>query len=373
MHKEYDLLLVGAGPVGCVIAEQAAKILNWKCLIIDKRPHIAGNCYDRIHESGVMIHQYGPHYFRTNHKWLIDYLSQYTKWVHGNYYVKSYCKGQYFPFPINLNTLEQFFGIPLNEESAHALLEKTRDKIENPTNSEEFVLSRVGKAMYESFYLNYTLKQWDKHPKELDKSVCGRIPVRMNRDERYVDHAYQLTPKEGFTQMFQNMISHPNIDVLLETDYNAIKAEIKPRRATVYAGPIDEYFAFSLGKLPWRSLKFDFVTYNQNYFQPCVQINYPNDFDYTRTVEIKHVTRQACNNTVISYEYATSEGDPFYPIPAPENKSLYLKYEKMAIEEEQKNKVYFAGRLAKYIYLNTDEVIEMAFHTFEKIKMDAGS
>lgn len=362
----YDILIVGAGPVGCVIAERCATQLGWKVLLIDKRSHVAGNCYDRKHESGVMIHQYGPHYFRTNQKSLYDYLSQFTEWIPGNYIVTSNTRNEFFPFPINLDTLTQFFKTaPLDEETAKKLLEEKREKIEQPKNSEEFVLSRVGREMYEAFYLGYTLKQWDMHPRDLSPSVCGRIPVRFNHDNRYVDHQYQVTPKNGFTEMFQKMIDHPLIEIRLDTDYQSIQEKT---HVVVYTGPVDEYFNFRLGKLAWRSLEFDFQVKDQEYVQPNVQINYPNEHDYTRTVEIKHVTKQEHPQTVISYEYPRAEGDPYYPIPTSENQELYLKYKELADRETEKNHVYFCGRLAEYKYFNTDEVIENAFRTFEVLK-----
>ncbi|MCB9260966.1 MAG: UDP-galactopyranose mutase [Flavobacteriales bacterium] len=371
MTKQYDILIVGAGPVGCVVAERLAKTKGWSCLIIDKRDHIAGNCYDRVHESGVLIHQYGPHYFRSNKKELIDYLGQYTDWIPGNYEVKSYFNGELYPFPINLLTLGQFFNREFTAEEAEAFLNEIRDENADPRNSEEFVLSRVGKELYEAFYLNYTLKQWETHPKDLNKSVCGRIPVRFNKDIRYVDHEYQLTPKAGFTQMFHNMIDHPLIEVQLNTDFNDVRNEIKPRIATLYSGPVDAYFNFELGKLPWRSLDISFKEFKEEYKQPCVQINYPNDHEYTRSVEIKHVTAQKSDNTVISYEVPTWDGDPYYPVPADENAALYAKYKALADKENAENKVYFAGRLARYLYINTDEAIEMALETAQQIMKDA--
>lgn len=373
MHStdsNYDILIVGAGPVGCVLAERCATQLGYKVLLIDKRAHVAGNCYDRFHESGVMIHQYGPHYFRTNSKSLLDYLSQFTEWIPGNYFVTSFFRNEYFPFPINLLTLAQFFGKEsLTPDEAKALLEEKREKIEFPKNSEEFVLSRVGKEMYEAFYLGYTLKQWDMHPRDLSPSVCGRIPIRFNTDCRYVDHEYQFTPKEGFTAMFSKMTKHPLIDIQLNTDFKDI--QIKPS-LVVYTGPIDEYFDFRFGKLAWRSLQFDFQVKDAEYVQDNVQINFSNDHAYTRTVEIKHVTRQAHPKTVISYEYPKAEGDPYYPIPTDANQELYLKYKDLADSETKEKNVYFCGRLAEYKYFNTDEVIENALRTFELLKSKHG-
>jgi len=374
IEKKYDAIVIGAGPVGCVTAERMAKEMGWQVLMIDKREHIAGNCYDMTHPSGVMIHRYGPHYFRTNKQELVDYLGQYTEWIPGNYIVKSSVNGELYPFPINLDTLRQFFKQPgLTAETAEALLESKRFKIPQPANSQEFVLSRVGEEMYKAFYLGYTLKQWAIHPKDLAASVCGRIPVRMNTDDRYVDHKFQLTPAAGFTSMFRNMISQPGIDVMLNTDFNDVRKDLHPGKVLVYTGPIDEYFDHKLGKLPWRSLHFEFKEKEQEYTQPCVQINYPNEHDYTRTVEIKHVTGQKHPKTVISYEYPRAEGDPYYPIPMDENAALYARYREMAGEETQQNNVYFCGRLAEYKYYNTDEVIELALGTFNTIKNKYGN
>lgn len=373
-ESNYSLLVVGAGPVGCVIAERAAKVLGWKVLVIDKRNHIAGNCYDMHHESGVLIHRYGPHYFRTNNEELLQYLSEFTDWIPGDYFVKASTRGELFPFPINLLTLRQFFKKPdLTAEEAAELLEEKREHIEKPANSEEFVLSRVGRELYEAFYLGYTKKQWAIHPIDLAPSVCGRIPVRLNTNERYVDHTNQVTPAKGFTEMFGNMLDHPNIEVRLETDYNDIKDTITPEFATVYAGPIDEYFGHKYGKLPWRSLEFEFKKVDKELVQPCVQINYPNEHDYTRTVEIKHVTKQQHPATVISYEYPRAEGDPYYPIPRDVNKELYEKYRELGEKETEENSVYFCGRLAEYTYYNTDQVIERALSTFENIKQRYGN
>jgi UDP-galactopyranose mutase len=367
MFHDIDLVIVGAGPVGCVIAERAATQRGWRSLIIEKRNHIAGNCHDRFHESGILIHQYGPHYFRTNNSHLLHYLSKFTEWIPGNYIVKSFSQGQLYPFPINLTTLEQFFNRKLSMDEAKSLLENLRSQIDQPINSEEFVLSRVGRELYEAFYLGYTLKQWEQHPQDLAPSVCGRIPVRLNRDERYVDHRFQVTPKHGFTRMFENMIKHEKIHVRLNTDYSNIRNWLRPRVGTVFCGPVDEYFNHKYGKLPWRSLDFEFKAFQKEFVQPCVQINYPNDFLYTRSVEIKHVTRQEHCHTVVSYEYSKSEGDPYYPVPAESNQALFRKYKLLAENEQRTRRVYFAGRLAQYRYMNTDEALEDGLSTFQKI------
>lgn len=375
MFEHVDLLVCGAGPVGCVIAERAACSLGWNVLIVDRRPHLAGNCHDSFNRDGLLVQNYGPHYFRTHRDELLTYLSRFTDWIPGNYVVKSMVRGELFDFPINLNTLEQFFGQSLSADSAELLLARQRELIDEPRNSEEFVLSRVGRPLYEAFYRGYTRKQWGLEPSELAAHVCGRIPVRLDRDNRYVDHPHQVMPAKGFTALFERMVKHPRINVLLGVSFQDVRRRIVPRRATVYSGPIDEYFDFCHGRLEYRSLKFEHRVYDrpldQPFVQPCVQINYPNDFNHTRTVEFKHVTGQRHPRTVVSYETPTSTGEPFYPVPRPENQVMYRKYAERAKLETSRHRVYFCGRLATYRYLNTDEVILSALKCFEQLSRDA--
>jgi UDP-galactopyranose mutase len=368
LFKDFDLIIVGSGPVGCVIAEQAARELDWKCLLLDKRSHIAGNCFDRNHSSGLLVHEYGPHYFRTNDPALLTYLSKFTEWIPGNFRVRSSVNGEEYPFPINLDTLEKFFKRSFTAEEARAFLEQKRSKIDVPRNSEEFVLSRVGQELYEAFYLGYTLKQWEMHPRDLDPSVCGRIPIRLNRDDRYVEHSFQGTPKAGFTELFRKMIDHPNIQVMMDTDYFKVRDQIRPRQALIYTGPIDAYFNYCFGKLQWRSLDFDFRVEKKEFAQSCVQINYPNSGPYTRSVEYKHITAQSHPETVVAYETPRSQGDPYYPVPTAMNQARYLKYKALADQETALNRVHFCGRLATYKYINTDEAIQSALDLFAKIK-----
>jgi UDP-galactopyranose mutase len=368
MLDDVDLLVCGAGPVGCVVAERAASVLGWKVLVVDRREHVAGNCHDCAHRSGVLVHRYGPHYFRTNDDDLLRYLSRFTDWIPARYEVRSLVRGQLLPFPINLTTLEAFFGRRLNADSAERLLASLRHPIDSPRNSEEFVLGRVGRELYEAFYRNYTLKQWGRPATELAPEVCGRIPVRLDRDGRYVSHRHQVMPRRGFTALFRRMLRHRRIRVLLGCDFSEVRHLIQPRQATVYTGPIDEYFDHRLGRLPYRSLRFEFVPVAVPWVQPCVQINYPNDFSFTRSVEIKHVTGQEHPGTVISYETPMSRGEPYYPIPAPASSELYQRYRKLAEAETATRNVYFCGRLAQYRYFNTDEVIQEALACFQKIK-----
>jgi UDP-galactopyranose mutase len=370
-YENIDLLIAGAGPVGCVVAERAATQLGWKCLIVEKRPHIAGNCFDYLDENGLLVHQYGPHYFRTDNADIINYLSQFTAWIPGNYIVKSSVNGELYPFPINLNTLRKFFNKPdLTPEKAEQLLEEKREKIDDPKNSEEFVLSRVGRELYEAFYLNYTQKQWGKHPSELAPSVCGRIPIRFTEEGRYVNNKFKLMPIDGYSIMFSKMIDNPLITVELETDFLKIKELAKPSKATLYTGTIDDYFDKKQGKLQWRSLQFESTTHDEEFHLPAGQVNYPNEHEYTREVEIKHVTRQKHDKTVVTKEYPKSEGEPYYPIPSEENAALYERYRQLAEHETFINKVYFGGRLARYTYINTDEAVLNGLEVFERIKSD---
>jgi UDP-galactopyranose mutase len=368
MLDDVDLLVCGSGPVGCVVAERAASVLGWKVLVIDRREHVAGNCHDCYHQSGVLIHRYGPHYFRTNDDALLRYLSRFTEWIPARYEVRSLVRGQLLPFPINLTTLEAFFGRPLDPDSAEQLLASLRCRIGNPQNSEEVVLSRVGHELYEAFYRQYTLKQWGRPAAELAPEVCGRIPVRLDRDNRYVTHRHQVMPRRGFTALFKRMLRHRRIRVLLGYDFREVRSLIQPRHATVYTGPIDEYFDHCLGRLPYRSLRFDFVPHATPWIQPCVQVNYPNQFPFTRSVEIKHVTGQRHPGTVISYETPASQGEPYYPVPAAGGSALYQQYQKLAEAETATRNVYFCGRLAQYRYFNTDEVIQEALKCFRKIQ-----
>ena len=373
MLDDVDLLVCGAGPAGSVVAERAAAVLGWKVLVVDQRPHVAGNCHDSTHPSGVLVHNYGPHYFRTNDDALLRYLSRFTDWHEANYEVRSLVRGQLLPFPINLTTLEAFFGKSLTPAAAAELLARKRHDIPTPANSEEEVLSKVGPELYDAFYRGYTHKQWGVSAAGLDPGVCGRIPVRLTRDARYVDHEFQVMPTRGFTALFRAMLKHRRIRVLLGCKYDEVRTLIRPRRATVFTGPIDEYFGHRLGRLPYRSLRFDFVAKPVEFAQPCVQVNYPNDFAYTRSVEIKHVTGQRHPHTVVSYETPTATGEPFYPVPRVENRALYQRYAALAEHERVRNGVYFCGRLAQYRYFNTDEVIQEALRCFDRIRAERGS
>ena len=367
-NKKPDLLIVGAGPVGCVLAERAAKIKKWSSLIVEKRNHIAGNCYDELNKKGLRIHKYGPHYMRFKKRRIFNYVGQFTKWIKGNYIVKSSVKGELYPIPINLNTLEKFFKKKFKDkDQAKKFIDTLKIKKKKINNSEDFILSKLGREIYENFYKNYTIKQWGIHPKRLNKSVVGRLPIRFNRDPYYVNQKLKVMPKNGYTQLFQNMIKDNRIEILLNTPYEKIKKDITPNIATIYTGPPDVFFNFKYGKLDWRSLDFKFKTLKKNKIQECVQINFPNDHKFTRKVEIKHVTKQKSKFSTISYEFPKSKGDPYYPINNKKNVTLFKKYKRLIKKLEKKN-IFFEGRLASYRYLNMDEVIEAALNLFKKLK-----
>ena len=368
----YDYVIVGAGFAGAVLAERLASQSNQRCLVLDRRDHIAGNAYDFQDEAGVLLHAYGPHYFRTNSQRIIDYLSQFTEWHKVEYRILSWAEGQYWQFPINLNTFEQLVGHPSTPEEMQATLDEWRVPIEHPANSEEVIISQVGTKLYEMFFKNYTRKQWQRDPSELDASVCGRIPVPTNRDDRYLAEKFQALPSRGYTQLFQKMLQHPNIEVRLNSDFRKIQAQLRYRRL-IFTGPVDEYFDHQLGRLPYRSLRFERETLQQEYFQPVMQVNYPNEHDYTRIVEIKHATGQLLPATTIVREYPqahTPDSEPYYPIPADEAKAMYQQYAELATQEKH---VTFVGRLANYRYLNMDQVVGMALKQYENLAATPGA
>lgn len=366
----WDYLIVGAGFSGAVLAERLASQTGATCLVIDRRDHIAGNAYDRYDAAGVLLHEYGPHYFRTNSDRIVEYLSQFTEWHPVEYKILSWTDGRYWQFPINLNTFEQLIGRPSSSEEMAAQLAAWRVPIESPQNSEEVILSQVGPRLYEMFFKNYTRKQWQRDPRELDASVCGRIPIRTNRDDRYLAEKFQALPKDGYTAMFRRMLAHPKIEVRLDTDFRDARAHIAHRHL-IFTGAIDEYFDHCLGPLPYRSLRFEPETLAQEYFQPAMQVNFPNDHDYTRIVEIKHATGQKLPFTTIVREYplaADPAHEPYYPIPAPDTRALYERYAERARAEPG---VSFVGRLATYRYYNMDQVVGMALAEFETLRRRA--
>jgi len=380
-----DALIVGAGFAGLVMAERLSNELGWKCVVVDKRDHIGGNAYDYHDEAGVLIHKYGPHYFRSNSSKVIDYLSQYTEWLPTAYKVKSYTDGKYWTFPINLTTFEEFIGRSSTTEEFEAWLEEAKEDIPSPKNSEEAITSQVGRELYEKFFKGYTIKQWKREPSELDASVCGRVPIRTNRDDRYLKEDFQAMPKEGYTALFQRIINAtPNLRLELNKDWEEVKEGLNYKHL-VFTGPIDAYFNYSLGKLPYRSLRFEHESFSTSelserqeisgssqHWQPEMQVNYPGlEVDYTRIVEIKHATGQKIDATTIVREYPADyeqTGEPYYPVPMADSKELYQKYKALAAKEEN---VSFIGRLGTYRYYNMDQVVAMSLKEFEHLKLKA--
>ena len=375
-----DFLIIGAGFSGLVIAERLASA-GWKCTVIDQRPHLGGNAHDRTDAAGVLIHPYGPHYFRTNSQRVIDYLSRFTAWHEVAYTLKSHTRGRDWSFPINLNTFEEFLGRQSTPEEFSAWLEKNRIPIENPKNSEEIILSQVGREFYELFFESYTLKQWKRHPRDLDASVCGRIPIRTNRDNRYLSENFQALPDKGYTAMFEKMIdSTPGVDLNLGIGFQEAKSRWNYRHL-IFTGAIDAYFDYRFGPLPYRSLRFEPQSFTATqlvarepisgkpgFWQNALQVNHPDaDVPFTRIVEIKHATGQTTPNTTIIREYPAdwSPGDePFYPIPAPDARAAYQKYAELAAAEPNTS---FIGRLAAYRYYNMDQVTAMALTEADKL------
>ena len=360
----FDYLIVGAGFAGSVLAERLARDSNKKILICDKRPHIAGNAYDYYNEHGILIHKYGPHIFHTNSKDVFEYLSRFTPWRQYQHRVLANVDGQLVPIPINLNTINQLYGLNLNSSQLDDWFKSVAEPVEQIRTSEDVVVSKVGRELYEKFFRGYTRKQWDLDPSELDAAVTARIPVRTNRDNRYFTDTYQAMPLHGYTRMFENMLDHPNINILLGTDYREVKDYI-PYKEMIYTGPIDEFFDYRHGKLPYRSLHFEFETHDTPLYQEAPVINYPNDYLYTRVTEFKYLTGQEHRKTTIVSEYPRAEGDPYYPIPRPENAEIYKKYQTLM---EDIKTVHFVGRLATYKYYNMDQVTAQALTLYKKLQ-----
>lgn len=389
MAWKFDYLIVGAGFSGLTMAERLATQLGRSSLVVDRRAHIGGNAYDRYDDHGVLIHQYGPHYFRTNSPKIREYLSQFTEWHPVDYQILSYTDGRYWKFPINLNTFEQLLGRSSSSEEMETWLAEHRLPIANPANSEEVILSQVGPELYEKFFRGYTLKQWRRDPRELDASVCGRIPIRTNRDDRYLKEDFQALPKAGYTRLFENMLAacQDRVRVLLLTDYREVLPWVEHAHL-IFTGPIDEFFDYKYGRLPYRSLRFEAESFSpeqlverepisgkRGFWQPAMQVNYPNEEDFTRIVEVKHATGQKCENTTIVREYPEDFGpgkEAYYPIPAPDSAKIYQQYKEEAegwtTGSNSRVPVSFIGRLATYRYYNMDQVVGMALTEFEKLR-----
>lgn len=361
----FDYVIVGAGLAGSVVAERLATKAGKKILILDKRNHIGGNTYDYYNNDGILIHKYGPHIFHTNSKDVFEYLSRFTAWRPYEHRVLASVDGQLVPIPINLTTINTLYGLHLSADQVESFFESRAERRDKIRTSEDVVVSKVGTELYEKFFKYYTRKQWDLDPSELDASVTARVPTRTNKDDRYFTDTYQAMPLHGYTQMFQNILSHPNIKIMLNTDYKEILDSIR-YKALIFTGPIDSYFDYCYGKLPYRSLEFQFETKDTERYQNTGTVNYPNEQLYTRITEFKYLTGQKHPKTSLVYEYPKAEGDPYYPIPRPENAELYKKYQLLAATTPN---VYFTGRLGTYKYYNMDQVVAQSLTLFKKLMM----
>ncbi len=371
----FDVLIVGAGISGLTLAERFASQKGSKVLVIDKRNHIGGNCYDYYNDDGILISKYGAHLFHTKLDDVWEYVQKFSEFTPYQHKVLSSVDGKLVPIPVNITTVNTLFNLNIkNEQEMDEWLSQHQIKNDNPQNGEEAALARVGKVLYEKMFHNYTKKQWDKDPKELDPSVLNRIPVRNNFDDRYFSDPHQGQPKEGYTKLFEKMTDNPNITVQLDTDYFKIRESLPSHTTLFYTGPIDQYFDFKYSvdeKLEYRSLKFDFETYDKEFFQENSVINYPNnDYDYTRIVEYKYFTGQKHPKTTISKEYSVDYmpgvNDPYYPVPNPRNQEIFAKYQEEAKKLEEKG-IYFVGRLANYKYFNMDQAFKNALELFTSI------
>ena len=360
----FDYLIVGAGFAGSVLAERLASQANKRVLVIDRRPHIGGNAFDCYDDAGLLIHRYGPHIFHTNAPRIFEYLSQFTDWRPYEHRVLADVDEKLVPIPINRTTLNQLYGKDLDEAGAAEFLKSRATELPAIKTSEDVVISQVGQELYEKFFRGYTRKQWGLDPSQLDKAVTARVPTRTNDDDRYFGDSHQFMPLHGYTRMFEKMLDHPNIRVMTNTDFEDIRHDFQYDHL-VYSGPIDEFFGFRFGKLPYRSLRFEHKTMEQEWFQPVAVVNYPNEkVPYTRITEYKHLTGQEHAKTALTYEYPSAVGDPYYPIPREENQELYRKYRALA---DATPNVSFVGRLGTYRYYNMDQVVGQALTLFNKL------
>jgi UDP-galactopyranose mutase len=363
--RPFDYLVVGAGFAGSILAERLAAGSRKKVLVIDKRPHVAGNAYDHKDSAGVLIHRYGPHIFHTNSQEIVSYLSRFTRWRPYEHRVLACLRGVHVPMPINRTTVNTLYGLNLQtEEETQAFFASRAEAVATIRTSEDVVVSKIGRELYERFFRGYTRKQWGLDPSELDKSVTARVPTRSNTDDRYFTDSFQCMPADGYTKMFENILDHDNIELMLGVDFEDVRNDVVYDQM-IYTGPVDEYFDHRFGPLPYRSLEFRHETLDQAWFQPVGTVNYPSeDVPYTRISEYKHLTGQAHAKTSITYEFPRAEGDPYYPVPRPENQALYKKYEALALQTPD---VHFVGRLATYRYYNMDQVAGQALAAYRKI------
>ncbi len=355
----FDAIVVGAGLAGATAARILAE-REKKVLVIEQRNHVGGNCHDYKNEYGITVHSYGPHIFRTGNKNVWDFLNRFTKFNYYQHRVISYVDGRFVPFPINRDTICQLFGIDIPSEEVENFLKKEveRSKFEfPPKNLEDFLISQIGERLYEAFFKNYTMKQWNRPPKELLPETVARIQIRSNRDDRYFTDRYQGIPIYGYTKMVENMLDHDNISIMLNVDYSDLRDAIDAE-LTVYTGQLDRFFGYKYGKLEYRSLNFELATYDLEYYQPVATVNYPNDYDWTRITEYKHFLGERSSKTTVCFEYPRTEGEPYYIVLTNENMEKRNKYMEEVKELEKTGKYIFVGRLGEGKYYSMDQVVE---------------
>lgn len=364
-RKSYDVLVAGAGFAGAVLAERMAAGSGQRVLVVDRRPHVGGNAYDHADQAGILVHRYGPHIFHTNSQDVAAYLSRFTRWRSYEHRVLANVGQKLVPMPINRVTLNELFGLTLSSDAeAAAFLASRAEPVDQIRTAEDVVISQVGRELYETFFRGYTRKQWGHDPSELDRSVTQRVPTRTSTDDRYFTDTFQAMPADGYTRMFERMLDHPNIQVELGVEFESVRRDAVAAH-TIFTGPIDEYFGHRFGKLPYRSLAFRHETIDQRRFQPVGVVNYPDEaVPYTRITEYKHLTGQVNARTSITYEIPSHEGDPYYPVPRPENQALYKRYEALA---QNQRDVSFVGRLATYRYYNMDQVVGQALAAYRRL------
>jgi UDP-galactopyranose mutase len=360
----FDSLVVGAGFAGSVLAERLAAGSGRRVLVIDRRTHVGGNAYDERDAAGILVHRYGPHVFHTNSAEVFAYLSRFTAWRPYEHRVLASVDGKLLPLPINLDTVNGLYGLELDTPGLEAFLAARAERIAPIRTSEDVVVAKVGRDLYETFFRGYTRKQWGLDPSQLDASVAARIPVRTDRDDRYFGDSFQAMPSEGYTRLFENMLDQPNITLELGVDYRDTVRHMRFDEI-FYTGPIDEFFEHRFGPLPYRSLAFEFQTFDRERYQAAAVVNFPQTEPYTRVTEYKHLTGQRHPKTSVGFEYARAEGEPYYPIPRPANAALYARYRALA---ETVPSVRFVGRLGTYRYLNMDQVVAQALATYAKLR-----
>jgi len=378
----FNHIIVGAGFAGSVIAERVANVLNQKVLIIEKRKHIGGNCYDYKNENNIIIHKYGPHLFHTDYKEVFDYLSNFTDWRIYHHKVLAFVDGKKVPLPFNLNSIYEVFPQEFAKRLEVRLIEKygygAKIPILELLKEEDQDLKFLANYVYEKIYKNYTMKQWGLKPEEISPQVTARVPIYVSRDNRYFTDKYQAIPKDGYTKIFERMLNHPNIKIMLNTDFKeVISIDFENKKIyflgqefkgkLIFTGMIDELFNFKYGFLPYRSLDLRFETIEQEYYQEAPVVNYPNDYDFTRITEFKHIHPVKSDKTTILKEYPKAYQPnvdiPYYPVFTKENQELYNKYKEEADKFEN---LVLVGRLAEYRYYDMDDVVKRALEVFEE-------